>query len=450
MKKLLLINPVGRKSGYLMSRFSTFSPLSLAYVAAVTPDTWDVKIADENFQPFAYEEADLVAITAFTSNINRAYEIAAMYRKNGTKVIMGGIHASMIPDEVMSFADSVVIGEVEGVWQEVLKDFDDNKLAKKYIGPRADMENYTILPRRDLLNPNYMWQSVQTSRGCPFNCHFCSVSRYLGKAYRCRKAEDVLKELSSIEKRHIAFMDDNLIGYSPESVQRAKKLFQGMIDQNLQKKWWMQTSINAADDEEVVELAARAGCMFVFIGFEAISLTSLKEMKKGINVKTGVDNYRRVVDTFHKYGIGVFGAFIIGNEFETKEYYKALADYLVHSGIDMFQVSILTPLPGTDLMEEIITCDRLIYKDFPKDWDKYRFSYVVHKPKGIDLETIYAADNYIKSRLYAFPTYPIRLLKSLFSLRSLKRVYAIYKFNQALKLSWQNAHYYNNYPKYIS
>ena len=449
MKKLLLVNPVGRKSGYLMSRFSTFSPLGLAYVAAATPATWEVKIADENFQPFKFEEADLVAITAFTSNINRAYEIAGMYRKNGTKVIMGGIHASMLPDEVMSYADSVIIGEVEDIWQAVLKDFDENKLAKKYIGPRVDMENYNIVPRRDLLNPNYMWESVQTSRGCPFNCHFCSVSRYLGKAYRCRKAEDVLKELSSIEKRHIAFVDDNLIGYSPESVQRAKKLFQGMIDQNLEKKWWMQTSINAADDEEVVALAARAGCMFVFIGFEAISLTSLKEMKKGINVKTGVDNYRRVVDTFHKYGIGVFGAFIIGNEFETKEYYKELADYLAHSGIDMFQISILTPLPGTDLMEEIITGDRLIYKDFPKDWDKYRFSYVVHKPKEIALETIYAADNYIKSRLYSFPTYPIRLLKSLFSLRNLKKVYATYKFNQALKLSWQNAHYYDKYPKDI-
>ena len=311
-----------------MSRFSTFSPLGLAYVAAVTPDTWEVKIADENFQPFKFEAADLVAITAFTSNVNRAYEIAGMYRKNGTKVIMGGIHASMLPDEVMSFADSVIIGEVEDIWQDVLKDFDENKLAKKYIGPRVDMENYNIVPRRDLLNPNYMWQSVQTSRGCPFNCHFCSVSRYLGKTYRCRKAQDVLKELSSIENRYIAFVDDNLIGYSPESLQRAKTLFQGMIDQNLKKKWWMQTSINAADDEEVVKLAARAGCMFVFIGFEAISLTSLKEMKKGINVKTGVDNYRRVVDTFHKYGIGVFGAFIIGNEFETKEYYKALADYL--------------------------------------------------------------------------------------------------------------------------
>jgi len=432
-----------------MSRFSTFSPLGLAYVAAVTPENWEVKILDENYQPFEFEAADLVAITAFTSNVNRAYEIAGTYRDRGIKVIMGGIHASMLPDEVMMYADAVVVGEVEGIWREVLKDFENNRLAKKYIGPRVDFENYDIVPRRDLLHPDYLWQSVQTSRGCPFNCHFCSVSRYLGKAYRSRKAEDVLDELSSIKKRHIAFVDDNLIGYSPESVQRAKTLFQGMIDKNLKKKWWMQTSINAADNEEVVELAARAGCMLVFIGFEAISLTSLKDMNKGINVKTGVDNYRRVVDTFHKYGIGVFGAFIIGNDFETKEYYKELADYLVHSGIDMFQISILTPLPGTNLMEEITTSDRLIYKDFPRDWDKYRFSYVVHKPEEIALETIYAADNYIKNRLYSFPTYPIRLLKSLFSLRRLKRVYAVYKFNQALKLSWQNAHYYDKYPKKI-
>ena len=153
MKKLLLINPVGRKSGYLMSRFSTFSPLGLAYVAAVTPDNWEVKIVDENFQPFEYEEADLVAITAFTSNVNRAYEIAGIYRDRGIKVIMGGIHASMLPDEVMVFADSVIVGEVEGIWKDVLKDVEENKLAQKYIGPRVDLENYNIVPRRDLLNP---------------------------------------------------------------------------------------------------------------------------------------------------------------------------------------------------------------------------------------------------------------------------------------------------------
>jgi len=199
----------------------------------------------------------------------------------------------------------------------------------------------------------------------------------------------------------------------------------------------------------VVELAARSGCMFVFLGFEAISLKSLEKMQKGVNITTGVDDYRRVIDTFHKYGIGVYGSFIIGNDFETKDFYKTLADYLVKAGIDVIQISILTPLPGTELMEEIVTCDGLLYKDFPKDWDKYRFSHVVHKTQGVDLETIYAADNYIKKRLYSFPTYPLRMMKSLFNLGRWERFYTVYKMNQALKRSWLNAHYYEKYPRGI-
>ena len=440
---------MGRKSGYLMTRFSTFSPLSLAYVAAVTPAGWEVKIADENISPFTYEEANLVAITAFTSNINRAYELAEIYRDKGIKVIMGGIHASMIPEEVMNYADAIVVGEVEGIWNQVIKDFEQNTLSKKYIGPRIDLENYDVIPRRELLSPEYIWQSVQTSRGCPFNCYFCSVSRYLGKTYRFRRAGDVLKELAAIKEQYIAFVDDNLIGYNQESVQRAKRLFEGMIQNKLNKKWWMQTSINAADDEEVIKLAAKAGCMFVFIGFEAISLNSLKGMKKGVNIRTGVDNYKRVVNIFHKYGIGVFGAFIIGNDYETAEYYRELAKFLVRSGIDMFQISILTPLPGTEFMDQMVDENRLVYKEFPKDWSKYRFSYVVHQPHNLDIDLVYQADNYLKRKIYSFPAYQIRLLKALCSPKRFKNFYAVYKLNQALKRSWQNAHFYNTHTKKI-
>jgi len=446
MKKLLLINPVGQRSGYLLSRFSTYAPLGLAYVAAVTPSTWDVKILDENFDRFEFEAADLVAITAFTSNINRAYEIAAVYQKRKIKVIIGGIHSSMIPDEVLQYADTVVIGEAEGIWPQVINDFENNRLRSIYKGPKIDLATFHILPRRDLLNPNYLWNSIQTSRGCPFNCHFCSVTKHLGKDYRQRRPEDVLDELRQIKGKYLAFVDDNLIGHNQKSVARAKDLFRGMINQRLGKKWWMQTSINATDDEQVVELAAKAGCMFVFIGFETISEKTLKNMGKGVNLKTGVENYKKVVSTFHRYGIGVFGAFILGNDYETSAYYKELGDFIVHSGIDIFQISLLTPLPGTDLMEHLQKEDRLIYNDFPKDWPRFRFSYMVHQPEEIDPETIYTGNNYIKNRIYSFPSYPYRVLKSAFYLRNIPKIYAAFKFNQALKKSWQNSQYYQKYP----
>jgi radical SAM superfamily enzyme YgiQ (UPF0313 family) len=437
---------MGRRSGMLLSKISTLPPLNLAYVAAVTPSHWSVKIWDETFTPFEFEEADLVGITAFTSNINRAYEIAGMYKEKKIKVIFGGIHASMLPDEALQYGDAVVVGEVEGIWDKVIQDFENNAMQPKYIGPQLDLSQFKITPRRDLIHPDYFWNSVQTSRGCPFNCHFCSVSNYLGRNYRQRNPEDILKELDEIQGEFIFFTDDNLIGYSPESRKRACQLFEGMIKRGFNKKWCMQTSINAAEDEPLLELAAQAGCIFAFIGFETTNPDMLQRMKKGINLRIGAKNYKKVVDTFHKYGIGVFGAYIVGNDFESPAYYKKMAKDLIHSGIDIVQLSILTPLPGTGLMEQLEKEGRLIYTDFPKDWEKYRFSYVVHEPRGIDEETIYRGDNFIKKNIYSFPGYPYRLLKSFFALKSGFNFHVIKKFNQAGKKSWQNSYYYSKYP----
>jgi radical SAM superfamily enzyme YgiQ (UPF0313 family) len=446
LKKLLLVNPVGQRSGFLLSKFSSPPPLNLAYVAAVTPRNWEIKIWDENFTPFEFEEADLVGITTFTSNINRAYDIAGIYKAKKIKVIFGGIHASMLPEEAIQYGDAVVVGEVEEIWAKVIQDFENNTLKPKYIGPQINLTQSKIIPRRDLLHPDYFWNSVQTSRGCPFNCHFCSVSNYLGREFRQRNPEDVLAELDQIPGKFIAFMDDNLIGHSPENRKRAGALFEGMIKKGYQKRWYMQTSINAAEDEALLELAAQAGCTFAFLGFETISPQSLKSMKKGVNLKIGTENYKKVVKTFHKYRIGVFGSFILGNDHESPSYYQKLAKDLIHSGIDIIQISILTPLPGTSLMEQMEKEGRLIYKNFPEDWKKFRLSYVVHQPQGIDEETIYRGDSYIKKKIYSFPNYPYRLLKSFYNLKSRENFYLVKKFNQTMKKSWQHSHYYSKYP----
>ncbi|MFH0976127.1 MAG: radical SAM protein [Spirochaetota bacterium] len=449
MKKLLLINPVGRRSGILLSRSATFPPLSLACVAAVTPDNWEIKIIDENFDKFEFEEADLVGITAFTSNITRAYEIAGLYRARNIKVIMGGIHASMLPDEILQYADSVLVGEAEGIWGQVIDDLENNTLADRYLGPQLNLSEVNINPRHDLLHPAYFWHSVQTSRGCPFDCHFCSVSRYLGQKFRQRNIDSVLNELEGIKGKYFTFVDDNLIGYSEENYKRAIKLLEGMLGRNIRKKWWMQTSINASTNERIIELAAQSGCMFVFIGFETMKAEMLKNMRKGINLKVGIENYKRVIDAFHKYGIAVLGAFIIGNDYESSFYYKEFADFLVDLGVDIIQITMLTPLPGTGLMDQLVAEDRLIHKNFPEDWDKYRFSYVVHQPKGTNLDTIYIGCNYIKKHIYSFPTYQYRLVKSLFSLKNLTNFVSVCKYNKSYKKGWRNSHYYWEYPDHF-
>ena len=439
MKRLLLVNPVGRRSGFLLSKFTTFPPLGLAYVAAVTPADWHIKILDENFDDFVYEDADIVGITAFTSNITRAYEIARIYRDRNVKVVMGGIHVSMLPDEALQYADVVVIGEAEGIWGKVLEDFENNQLQALYQGPQVDLEKFDLLPRRDLLHPNYYWASVQTSRGCPFDCDFCSVSTHMGRKYRRRKASKVLEEIALIENKNITFVDDNLIGYSEEDKLTVAEIFSGMAKRHFNKRWWMQTSINAAEDESILELAAKAGCMFAFVGFESIESETLERMKKGINQKTGIDNYVNVVDTFHKFGLGVMGAFIIGNPNESMTFYERFANFLYKSGMDVVQLTILTPMPGTRLMQKMLKEDSLLCVDFPQDWDKYRFSYVVHRTEGLDENIINEGYRYIKNRLYSFPFYHLRLMKALFQTRM--NFLPVLHLNNSLRKSWLHSHH---------
>ena len=441
-KKLILLNPAGQRSGFLLSKFSTFPPLSLAYVAALTPDNWDIEIIDENIEEFKYKEADLLGITSFTTNINRAYKIANIYRKKGIKVILGGIHASVFPDEAINYVDSVVIGEAELIWRKVIDDFEHNQLKQKYVGPIVNLKDHHIVPRRDLFSPVYFWGVIQTSRGCPFNCDFCSVTRYLGKEFRQKRTEDILDELETIDNEYIAILDDNLVGYGKKSEQKAVQLFQGMIQRNMKKKWWMQTSINTGENEDILKYAAKSGCMYAFVGIETTNKESLKKMKKGINLKVGVENYKRIIDRFHKYGIGVLGAFIIGNDFEKKDYYKDLSDFIIKAGVDVVQVSILTPIPGSNLFDRLNAEGRLRFTDFPEDWSKYRFSHVLHELHETDDDEIYWGNNFIKSKIYSPFIFFYRMMKSFLSLKGLVSFYTVYRMNKAYKKSWQNSHYY--------
>jgi radical SAM superfamily enzyme YgiQ (UPF0313 family) len=411
--KLVLINPVNpARTGLTVNRSSRFPPIGLGIVAALTPEYWDVALLDENWEPFVYQDADLVGITAFTSSANRAYEIAAAYRKRGVPVVMGGIHASMCTEEALRFVDAVVVGEAETAWPQVVADVEAGQLQRVYRGEWADLAGLPR-PRRDLFRPDYMFASVQTSRGCPMDCEFCSVTAFNGRRYRRRPPEEVLAELETIPQKMLFFVDDNIIGYGRESREQALAIFRGMVERKLDRWWFCQASLNFADDDEVLHWAGRAGCKMVFLGLEAEEVDALAEVNKRLNLRRGVESYEEAFRRIHRAGIAVLGAFIFGMDGDTPEKLRSRADYMVRSGVDVMQKTFLTPLPGTRLFDQLRDQDRLLYTDFPGDWERYDMGEAVHQPRGMTPETLAQVMGESSRRMYAWPVLVRKAMRTL-------------------------------------
>ncbi len=388
MKKLLLINPRNYlKTGLLNYEFSNYPPLGLGILATLTPDNWEVEIFDENFDDFEFKEADFVGLTAFTGNAYRAYQIAEVYRKRNIPVVMGGIHASMIPEEAEKYVDVVVAGEAESVWQTVLKDFEKNSLKKRYNGVRLKADKL-VHARHDLFHPKYAFDTIQTTRGCPWRCEFCTVHAFNGTAYRQRPVNDILDELEKTTKSHLFFVDDNLIGYSKRSMQRTIELLRGMKERGIKKDWFTQASINFADNEEILELAHETGCKMVLIGVESEKTEALEETKKDLNQKVGVQNYNDIFRKIHDYGIAVLGTFIFGLDTDSKQDIQNRADFIINSNVDAFQTTVLTPFPGTGTYYKFLKENRIHYTNFPEDWQRFRFFENVIEPAQMTHEEL--------------------------------------------------------------
>jgi radical SAM superfamily enzyme YgiQ (UPF0313 family) len=417
-RQLVLVNPVNRaRTGLTVNRSSRFPPLSLGILAALTPQSWQVQLLDENWEPFTYREADLVGITAFTAAANRAYEIAALYRQRKIPVVMGGIHASMCPEEALRFVDAVVVGEADRVWPQVLADAEAGRLQRVYRGEWADLVGMPR-PRRDLFHPDYAFATVQTSRGCPMDCEFCSVTAFNGHRYRQRPAEEVLDELAATPQPMIFFVDDNIIGYGNKARDEALQLFRGMVERRLRKAWFCQASINFADDEEVLRWAARAGCKMVFLGLEAEEADALTEVNKRLNLHHGVGAYAEAFRRIHRAGIAVLGAFIFGMDADTPERLRHRADYMLGSGVDAMQVTFMTPLPGTRLFHRLQKEGRLLYTDFPRDWDRYDMTEVIHEPKGTAPLTLIQTMRECNAQIYAWPTLMRKAARTLWATKN--------------------------------
>ncbi len=398
--KLLLINPLSTKrSGLIRAQKSIYPPMSLAIVAALTPDNWEIELLDENFDRFEYRDADLVGLTALTSQVTRAYEIAEIYNNKNIPTVIGGIHVSVMPEEAKKYAHTVVIGEAESIWANVIEDFENKSLRKVYNGKLNPLVN-SPQPRIDLYNPGYAFGSVQTTRGCPMSCDFCSVHAFNGKQYRPRNIKDVVDDFEKIPQDKVYIVDDNFIGYSTSSTERVKDICREIIKRGIKKNWFCAASMNIADHDDVLKLAADAGCRMVFLGIESELIDQLEASNKKMNIKIGIENFSKVYDKLHEYGIAVLGAFIYGLDSDTSKTIKNRTQYLLNSNIDAMQATILTPLPGTPLFKRMKEEGRLIYDNFPEDWAHYDFVEVVFNPKLMTASDLTSSVNEAWNSLY--------------------------------------------------
>jgi radical SAM superfamily enzyme YgiQ (UPF0313 family) len=382
--RLYLINPTNPLVSCVTAkqnrwnRYRIWKPLSLLVLARQTPPEWEVTILDENLRKLDYAalpKPDLVGITAFTSQAPRAYQIAAYFRGLGIPVVMGGIHATMCVDEVLGQVDSVVTKEAETVWPQVLKDVQAGNLQRQYDGGHVPVKDF-VAARQDLLPEGYAFGTIQTTRGCPLNCTFCSVTTFNGAQYRQRPVDDVVSEFASIPEKRVLVVDDNLVGTRPDHIARAKDLFRALAKAKLHKEWIAQATINFSDDDELMTLAWKAGCRGVFIGFESPTAEGLRELGKRFNLRDGRD-FRASVRRIQRHKILVMGSFIIGLDVDDAGIGGRVARTAMKYGVDSMNALFLTPLPGTRLWDQMKSEDRITLNNFPEDWRFYTLTFPV-------------------------------------------------------------------------
>lgn len=443
-KKLLLINPAqyDKYTKLNLASVVALPPTGLGYVAALTPSYWDIQIIDENIESLTFKDADLVGITAYTPNAPRAYEISQQYRQRGMKTVMGGVHASMLPDEAIQFADSVVIGEAESAWQSLIHDFESKELKRFYRGERTSLENL-VRPTSDRYSDKYRFEaSVQSARGCPNDCEFCSVTTFNGRTYRQRPVEEVLDELEALNSKYFVFSDDNILGYGEKAEERAIQLFQGMVERGLNKRWAAQAGIDFARNPRVLEWARKSGCIGVFIGFESLNEEALQGMHKVRNLRVGVSNYKEVVERIHDHGIGLLGAFLFGSDGDRKDVFQRTVEFILDSKIDTTQLTILTPLPGTRLYKRLRQEGRLLRTNYPDDWKHYDFTEVVFRPKHMTPDELMEGLDQIYKHTTSRVTSLKRAFNSLIQTRNLHATVIAYLVNRGYGSLWMRKYKY--------
>ncbi len=341
-------------------------PLIFSIIKPLTPLFAEIIFYDEMIERLpSYIDADVIGMTVDTFSAKRAYNLAEEFKKQGKLIIMGGFHPTMLPDECLNFADSVIVGEAEDTWARVIVDIKNNSLQQKYISQNnCDLStikyDYSVFEGKKYNRVGL----VQFSRGCKFNCDFCSISGFYKGKIRTRPIKNVVEDIKNIKEKYIFFIDDNLFSDEEEAV----KLFRAMTP--LKKKWVCQISIDIGDDKELLKVMKKSGCIMVLIGFESLNTGNLKQMAKTANINN-ID-YDRIIKNIYDAGIMIYGTFVIGYDYDNKDSAMKLAEFAMNNNFAIANFNPLMAMPGTKLYLRLNNEKRLSYDDW---WINENFRY---------------------------------------------------------------------------
>jgi radical SAM superfamily enzyme YgiQ (UPF0313 family) len=416
--KILLILPAGERVRVTPETLRVprrgmlrFSVLPLTTVAALTPSQHEVSIVDENVEALDLNaDCDLVGLTFMTALAPRAYEIARAFRARGKLVVGGGYHPTLCPAEAEQHLDAIVVGDAEDAWPALLCDVERGCLQKRYGGAAlrqaAGAPAFTTPPaRRRLLAKtarHYVTiNAVQTTRGCPHACRYCSITAFHRRSYRRRPVAEVLDELRGIGGDFI-FVDDNIAADRAY----ATELFAAMVP--LRRTWVSQCSIEVADDPDLLARMHAAGCRGLFIGIETTNAANLAAMGKAFNQTA---TYRERIARIRRAGIGIVAGIIVGLDHDDPRVFEDTLRFLGGAGIDAVQVNILTPLPGTPLFEDLEGAGRVI----DRDWSHYDFRHVVFRPVGMTTAELQAGADWLYAQFYRLDRILLRFVRGVFT-----------------------------------
>ena len=395
MKITFVMPSVGRKKGQPYVKTWQMEPLAIAVLASLTPPGHELRFFDDRLEPVEYDHRpDLVAINVETYTARRAYQIAHRFRANGARIVMGGFHATLCPNEVLEHADAVVTGSAEPVWRAVLEDCQAGRLQRLYQGPTAfgpELPDRTIYGTKRYTKITL----VETGRGCRFSCEFCSICSFFKRRWTPRPVEDVVEEIRRTRSALYFFIDDNL-GADRSHFRKLLLALQGT-----RIRWVGQMSIDIARDESLLDLMESSGCIGVLIGFESLEARNLEQMNKGVN--RGTEEYEASVAALRKRSIAVYATFLFGYDTDTEESFERTLAFAVRQRFFFTAFNHLVPFPGTPLYERLKAAGLLL---FDRWWlePSYRFGDIAFRPSRLTPAELSAACLAFRKKFYGLPS----------------------------------------------